>query len=164
MRSRVPQQVSDRPKARPRQFTTFTIDEDEYGVDILAVREIKGWTGTRHLPDSPAHMRGVINLRGLIVPIFDLRARFTGVATETGRTHVVIIVTVDTRIIGILVDTVQDILTVQEHDIQPVPRTGGMIDNAYIEGIVMLDERMVSLLTLGRLFDLDGLPEQPARP
>src|SRR5512143_3161797 len=73
-----------------QQFITFTLGEEEYGIDIMVVREIKGWTETTMIPNSPAHVRGVINLRGIIVPIFDLRARFGMGLTETGKTHVVI--------------------------------------------------------------------------
>ena len=149
----VTQQVSQ------QQFTTFTIAQEEYGIPILTVREIKGWSETKRLPDSPPHMRGVISLRGLIVPIFDMRARFGHGVTECTKTHVVIIVVVQGRLIGVLVDTVQDILTVETQNIQPVPRTDRMVNNDYLDGIVMLGERMVSLLALERLFDMSKLPD-----
>jgi len=99
------------------QFLTFTVNAEEYGVDIMTVREIKGWTEITHLPNSPEYMRGVMNLRGLIIPIFDLRARFKRELTEASVKHVVIILAVRERNIGILVDTVSDILTVNEGDI-----------------------------------------------
>src|ERR1700761_7430964 len=83
-----------------QQFLTFTGDGEEYGVDIMTVREIKGWTETTRLPNSPAFMRGVMNLRGLIIPIFDLRARFVGALTEANSSHVVIILAVAERNIG----------------------------------------------------------------
>ena len=142
-----------------QQFTTFTIEEEEYGIPILMVREIKGWSETKRLPDSPPHMRGVISLRGLIVPIFDMRARFGRGATECTKTHVVIIAVVQGRLIGILVDTVQDILTVETQNIQPAPQTDRIVDNDYLDGIVMLGERMVSLLALERLFDVSKVPD-----
>src|ERR1700759_397963 len=88
------------------QFLTFSVNGEEYGVDIMTVREIKGWTETTRLPNTPACMRGVMNLRGLIIPIFDLRARFTETLTEANANHVVIILAVDERNIGILVDAV----------------------------------------------------------
>lgn len=140
-----------------RQFVTFEIAEEEYGVDIMAVREIKAWSGTTKLPNSAKYMRGVINLRGVIVPIFDLRARFGEGLTEATKTHVVIIVAVDSRIIGILVDAVSDILTIPENEIQPVPRTDRTIDAQFLQGLVSINERMVALLSVEQLFELEDL-------
>ena len=157
IREEVTQQVSQ------QQFTTFTVGAEEYGIPILTVREIKGWSETKPLPDSPPHMRGVISLRGLIVPIFDMRARFGHGITECTKTHVVIIVVVTGRLIGILVDTVQDILTVETQNIQPAPQTDRMVDNDYLDGIVMLGERMVSLLSLERLFDVSKVADGTLR-
>src|SRR6201994_2991488 len=77
------------------QFLTFTVGDEEYGVDIMTVREIKGWTETTRLPNTPEYMRGVMNLRGLIIPIFDLRARFTRQLTQANASHVVIILAVE---------------------------------------------------------------------
>ena len=89
-----------------KQFVTFTIGEEEYGVDIMMVREIKGWSPTTTLPNSPPYVRGVINLRGIIVPIFDLRMRFGMGLNEPGATHVVIIVKIGARTVGLLADGV----------------------------------------------------------
>ena len=91
-----------------QQFITFTLGSEEYGIDIMVVREIKGWTETTMIPNAPTHVRGVINLRGVIVPIFDLRARFGMGLTATTTMHVVIIVATGTRTIGLLVDTVSE--------------------------------------------------------
>ena len=137
------------------QFISFQVAELEYGVDIMTVREIKGWTQTTSLPHSPAHMRGVLNLRGAIVPIFDLRARFGAGDTETSKTHVVIIVSVEGRIIGMLVDAVSDILSVGAEDIRPVPDTAH--DQEFIKGLVTVGERMVALLDVAELFDLEQI-------
>ena len=104
------------------QFITFTLDAQEYGVDIMRVREIKGWTETTALPQAPSYVRGVINLRGIIVPILDLRARFGMGATEPTRMHVVIIVITGTRTTGLLVDAVSDIISVEPETIRPVPQ------------------------------------------
>ena len=103
------------------QFISFTIDQDEYGVDIMAVREIKGWTGVTALPNQPDYMRGVLNLRGVIVPIYDMRRRFGMEQIEPTAMHVVIIVAVQDRIIGLLVDMVSDIVTTNNSEIRPVP-------------------------------------------
>ncbi|TAD90230.1 MAG: chemotaxis protein CheW [Alphaproteobacteria bacterium] len=138
--------------ADSRQFITFTIDQEEYGVDIMAVREIKGWVPTASIPKAPAHVRGVINLRGIIVPIFDLRARFGQGLTEPTRTHVVIIVMVGPRTIGLLVDSVSDILSTSSADIRPVPEMDRSIDDAFLDGLVATGDRMVTLISLDGLF------------
>ncbi len=142
-----------------RQYVTFEIAEEEYGVDIMAVREIRAWTGTTRLPNSADYMRGVINLRGIIVPIYDLRSRFGLGETKATKTHVIIIVAVGVRILGILVDAVSDILSVYEGDVQPVPRMDRTIDSDFLAGLVSVEERMVALLAVERLFDLEQLSD-----
>jgi purine-binding chemotaxis protein CheW len=135
----------------PRQFITFTLDAQEYGVDIMLVREIKGWTETTSLPQAPSYVRGVVNLRGIIVPIFDLRARFgMGVTTPT-RMHVVIIVMVGNRITGLLVDAVSDIISVSPDQVRPVPEMGVAVEERFLEGLVALQDRMVTLVSLDGL-------------
>jgi purine-binding chemotaxis protein CheW len=104
-----------------QQFLTFTIDEAEYGVDIMSVREVKGWSDTTRLPNRPEHIRGVLNLRGVIIPIFDLRARFSQGLTQATEKHVVVILAIGSRIAGVLVDAVSDILTVGVDEIKPAP-------------------------------------------
>ena len=94
------------------QFITFTLGEEDYGVDIMVVREIKGWTETTAIPNAPRFIHGVINLRGIIVPIMDLRARFGMALTVPSRMHVVIIINTGARTIGLLVDAVSDIISV----------------------------------------------------
>ncbi len=155
---------ADRSASGPTsQFITFTIGAEEYGVDIMAVREIKGWSETTHLPNSPPYVRGVINLRGIIVPIFDLRARFGLGPTQTTKTHVVVIVAVQQRTIGILVDSVSDILTVPLGDIRSVPDMDRSIDDAFLDGLVAVGERMVAVIALDRLFDLRGVAKDKDR-
>lgn len=134
------------------QFITFTIGVEEYGVSIMAVREIKAWTDTTHLPNTPEFMRGVLNLRGLIVPIFDLRCRFGMGLTEATKMHVVIIVHVEDRLVGLLVDTVSDIINVVNDEIQDVPKMDRNIDDEYLSGLVTVQDRMVALLNVGLLF------------
>lgn len=139
------------------QFITFKVGSEEYGVDIMTVREIKGWTETAQLPNSPAYMRGVLNLRGTIVPIYDLRARFGLGQTAASKTHVVVIVAVGKRLLGLLVDAVSDILTADAAEIRPVPSsTDQGVDQSFLTGLVNLDDRMVALLALQRLFALEA--------
>ena len=141
----------------PRQFLTFAVMGEEYGVDIMTVREIKGWTEITRLPNSPEFMRGVMNLRGLIIPIFDLRARFRHELTEANAKHVIIILAVKDRNIGILVDAVSDILTVNEGDIKPTPEIETNVGSDFISGLISLENRMVVLLTVEHLFDEESI-------
>jgi len=140
-------------KGMAQQFLTFTVENEEYGVDIMTVREIKGWTETTRLPNSAEYMRGVMNLRGLIIPIFDLRTRFHQGVTETTPKHVVIILAVGERNIGILVDTVSDILDASADQIKPAPTADTQVDAVFISGLISLENRMVVLLDVDHLFD-----------
>ncbi len=140
-----------------QQFLTFTLGAEEYGVDIMMVREVKGWTETTRLPNTPDYVRGVLNLRGIIIPIFDLRARFTGTLTDANIKHVVVILAVDSRTIGILADTVSDILTVGTEEIKPAPETDTSIDRRFVCGLIAVDKRMVVLLDIGKLLDPEDL-------
>jgi purine-binding chemotaxis protein CheW len=139
-----------------RQFISFTIGDEEYGVDIMAIREIKGWSASTALPNAPAYMRGVINLRGAIVPILDLRSRFGRGCTEATPRHVIMVVAVGNRVAGILVDAVADILAVESSDIQPVPQ----LEHAaagFLTGLVTVEGRMVAVLDLDHVFAFDEM-------
>ena len=156
MEALAPQVSSDEiidENAGRRQFITFTVQGREYGVDIMSIREIKGWTETTSLPNSPDYMRGVINLRGTVVPILDLRARFNMGHTQTTKNHVVMIVQVGPRLMGVLVDSVSDILTINSSDIRAVPQMDGSNSGDVLSGLVSLETRMVGLLILENLFD-----------
>ncbi len=142
-----------------RQFITFTIGAEEYGVDIMAIREIKGWAPAAPLPDMPGYMRGVIDLRGTIVPILDLRARFGGAVTEASARHVTIVVSVGDQVAGILVDAVADILAVDEAAIQPIPEIEHGAGGAFLSGLLTVDGRMVALLDLDQVFHATIVPD-----
>lgn len=115
-----------------KKFVTFAVGEEEYAVDIIQVREIQAWSEVTILPNQPDYMRGVLNLRGIIVPIFDLRCRFGQGSTEATRLHVVVIFAIKDRIVGVLVDRVSDILTVESEEIRPVPEMeAGPIANTF---------------------------------
>ncbi len=148
---------SDAVTGTTQQFLTFTVNGEEYGVDIMTVREIKGWTETTRLPNSPECMRGVMNLRGLIIPIFDLRARFSNTLTDANASHVVIILAVGDRNIGVLVDTVSDILTVNISDVKPAPELETQAKIDFIAGLISLEGRLVVLLTVDKLFGAEVL-------
>jgi purine-binding chemotaxis protein CheW len=139
--------------ASPQQFISFRVGGEEYAIDIMAVREIKGWTDTTALPNQPAFILGVVNLRGTIVPIFDLRCRFGMGLTEATATHVVIIVSVRDRVMGLLVDAVSDILTVDGSEIQPVPEMERGLSTEFLSGLITVNDGMVVVLSLENLFD-----------
>jgi len=141
------------------QYISFNIGQEIYAVEITIVREIKGWIPTTSLPNSPEYMRGVINMRGVIVPVFDLRTRFNRGHTEPGKTHVVIIVKLDKRTIGILVDAVSDILSISQEDILSVPDKDVNPEYAFMEGLVAVDEKMVAIVKPKMLFDMDLMPD-----
>ncbi len=138
------------------QYVTFTVGNEEYGVNILSVREIRGWTPESRLPNLPDYVRGVINLRGIIIPIFDLRARFGGGTTEVSKRHVVVVVQVRERTRGILVDAISDILAIAQDQIKSPPVMGaGLIESQYLSGLFTAEDRMVTLLDVARLFAVE---------
>jgi len=141
------------------QFISFAIGDDQYGVDIMAVREIKGWSEITHLPKQPDYVRGVLNLRGVIVPIIDLRCRFGQGLTESTPLHVVIIVQIDQQLIGLLADRVLDIISFDPAKIKPVPRVAQSERLNFLSGIVTIESAMIALIELSCLLsipELDG--------
>ena len=146
-----------RSGATQTQFISFAIGDDQYGVDIMAVREIKGWSDITHLPKQPEYVRGVLNLRGAIVPIVDLRCRFGEGLTETTPLHIVIIVQIDGRSIGLIGDRVLDIVSVDAAQIQAVPRTAQGATTDFLSGLVTHDNTMIALIDLPNLLSMqDG--------
>ena len=133
------------------QFISFAIDNDQYGVDIMSVREIKGWSEVTHLPRQPEYVRGVLNLRGVMVPIIDLRCRFGQGETDAGPMHVVIIVSIDKRLVGLLADRVLDIVSADVAKIQPVPQIAKTSRVTFLAGLVTLEDSMIALIDLPNL-------------
>ena len=138
------------------QFISFAIGDDQYGVDIMAVREIKGWSDITHLPKQPEYVRGVLNLRGAIVPIVDLRCRFGQGLTETTPLHIVIIVQIGGRQVGLIGDRVLDIVSIDANQIQPVPRTAQGATSDFLSGLVTHDNTMIALIDLRNLLSVHG--------
>jgi len=133
------------------EFISFAIGDDQYGVDIMAVREIKEWSSVTHLPKQPDYVRGVLNLRGIVMPIVDLRCRFGEGLTECTPTHIIIIVQIDGRQVGLLADRVLDIVSFETNNIQPVPRTTQASANDFLSGLVTHDNTMIALIDLPSL-------------
>ncbi|CAH0200462.1 chemotaxis protein CheW [Roseomonas sp. CECT 9278] len=146
------------------QYITCTLDDAEFGIDIMAVHEIRGWTPPTAIPHAAAWMRGVTNLRGTIVPIVDLRARFGFGPTEPGAMHVVVIIQNGARTAGLLVDAVSDIVTVEAGRIRPVPEIGAAAPERLLSGLVPLERGMVSLVSLDTLLAFDEADTAPSLP
>ncbi len=136
------------PDTRPRELIAFRIQDQEFCVDIMSVREIRGWTPATSLPQSPDFVRGVINLRGAVLPVIDLSGRLgLGLANPTAR-HVIIVTQIGARVVGLLVDAVSDILAASDHEIQPTPDVGCETVQAFVQGILAIDGRMISLVDI----------------
>ncbi len=145
-----------------QQFLTFLLNGEEYGVDILRVQEIKGWDAVTQVPNTPEYVRGVINLRGTIVPIIDLRIRFDMERLEYGPTTVVIVLKVvadddSSRIMGIVVDGVSDVYNISNDEIKPAPDFGEGIDASFVSGLATVDEKMVIVLDIDNMLNSDEL-------
>ncbi|MEO6800632.1 MAG: chemotaxis protein CheW [Rhodanobacter sp.] len=133
------------------QQLTFNLAGEEYGVDILSVREIRGWSRVTRIPQTPAHLLGVLNLRGAIVPIMDLRLRFGLERASYGASTVMIIVAVAERLFGMVVDAVSDVIDIDADAIKPVPDMGTVVDTRYLKGLATHAECMVMLLDVEKL-------------
>ena len=133
------------------QFITFVIGDDHYGIDIMAVREIKDWTAIRHLPHQPDYVRGICSLRGAFIPIIDLRCRFGQGLTAATVMHVVIIVQMEQQLVGLLADRVSDIISVDPAKIKPVPKVAQTARLDFLSGIVTIDEALIALIELPNL-------------
>lgn len=144
-----------------RQYLSFLLDNEEYGVDILRVQELRGWTPVTRMPDMPEYMQGVLNLRGAIIPVVDLRRRFGLKPVEYSSTTVVIVVKIDSgrteRVMGIIVDAVSETYTLDLEKIQPAPKVGSVINSDFITGLVAENERMIVLLDIDALMNSEEM-------
>jgi len=135
-----------------RELIAFRIGDQEFCVDIMSVREIRGWTPATAMPHAPAYMLGVINLRGAVLPIVDLSARLGMKRAEPTVRHVIIVAQVKRKVAGLLVDGVSDILTVTDDTIQPTPEVSSDHERQFARGVLAIDRRMICLLELETLF------------
>ncbi len=146
------------------QYLSFTLDNEEYGVDILRVQEIRSWEPVSRIPNVPNYEKGVVNLRGSIVPIIDLREKLGIKFTDyTPLTVVVVLQTNDnnkTRTMGVVVDSVSDVINLDKTKIQDAPDFGAKVSNEFINGLVSVNDRMVILLDVDKLLKLEELEEQ----
>jgi purine-binding chemotaxis protein CheW len=137
--------------ARAAEFLTFALGSEEYGVDILKVKEIRGYDAVTRLPDAPDYIKGVINLRGTIVPVVDMRLKFRLERAEYTALTVMIVLNVADRVVGMVVDSVSDVVQLAAEQVRAVPEIGATIDRQFLTGIGTLDERMLILLDIERL-------------
>ena len=138
----------DRTTHSGRELVAFRIGQQEFAIDIASVREIRGWTPETALPHAPGFVRGVINLRGTVLPILDLASRLgLGFAEPTAR-HVIMVVQVGTQSLGLLVDAVSDIQAVDDANIQPMPEVGAEIARQFVRGVLAVDGRMIVVVAL----------------
>jgi purine-binding chemotaxis protein CheW len=141
-----------------RQYITFIANGQEFAANIMAIREIRGWTDTTPLPHVPHYIRGVINLRGNVLPVVDLKARLGLGMTEATPKNVIIVIAQGNKTTGILVDAVSDIITLSAAEVQPPPDVMQTNGDNHIDGIAVLDGRMVTLLAISHLTATVGEP------
>jgi purine-binding chemotaxis protein CheW len=146
-------EASESPTTAPTEFISFAIGAEQYGVDIMAVREIKEWSSSTLLPKQPDYMRGVLNLRGVMIPIIDLRCRFGQGLTDASPMHIVIVVQVGGRTVGLLADRVLDIIDVKGDQIQQVPEISRDRRIDFLSGLVTVEGAMIALINLNSLLD-----------
>jgi purine-binding chemotaxis protein CheW len=144
------------------ELISFAIGDEQYGVDIMAVREIKGWSDITHLPRQPEYVRGVLNLRGIMVPIIDLRSRFGEGMTEATPLHIVIIVQAGSRQVGLLADRVLDIVAFESSQVQAVPRVTEGNALSFLRGLINCDAGMIALIDIDNLLEANGAPANAA--
>jgi len=135
-----------------RELIAFRIGDQEFCVNIMSVREIRGWTPATPMPHAPPYVRGVINLRGAVLPIVDLSARLGMKDAEPTARHVIIVAQVKNRVVGLLVEAVSDILTITDENIQPVPEVSSDLEKQYARGILAIEKRMICMIELDSLF------------
>ena len=144
------------------EFLSFTLGQEEYGIDIQKVQELRGYDAVTRIANAPEHIKGVVNLRGIIVPIIDMRIKFNLGAPSYDQFTVVIILNIASRVMGMVVDSVSDVITLTPEQIKPAPEMGSVLDTEYLMGLGTLDERMLILIDLDRLMSSDemGLVEK----
>ena len=146
------------------EVVTFTLGQEEYGIDIQRVQELRGYDTVTCIANAPAHIKGVVNLRGIIVPIIDMRIKFNLGEPRYDEFTVVIVLNIGGRVVGMVVDSVSDVITLSAEQIKPAPEMGSVLDTDYIIGLGTLDTRMLILVDIDRLMSSEelGLIEQLA--
>jgi purine-binding chemotaxis protein CheW len=139
------------------EFLAFSLGDEVYGIDILKVQEIRGYEPVTKIANTPEFIRGVINLRGVIVPIVDMRIKFRLAAVDYNQFTVVIVLNVCGRVIGMVVDGVSDVIALSPEQIHPAPEFGASLDTQYLRGMATMDGRMVILVDIERLMSASDM-------
>ena len=145
------------------QYLTFMLADEEYGVDILRVQEIRGWDSATTIPNAPDYVLGVVNLRGVVVPIFDLRKRFNLDSAEFNAETVIVVVKIQhdkgERTIGMVVDAVSDVYNITAENINDAPEVGGSVNMEFIQGLATINNKMIILLDIDELINFGVLAD-----
>jgi purine-binding chemotaxis protein CheW len=146
------------------EVVTFKLGEEEYGIDIQKVQELRGYDAVTRIANAPDYIKGVVNLRGIIVPIIDMRIKFKLGEPTYDQFTVVIVLNIGGRVVGMVVDSVSDVITLTAEQIKPAPEMGSVLDADYLIGLGTLEERMLILVDIDRLMSSDemGLVEKLA--
>ena len=134
-----------------REVLVFVLGKEEYAVDILKVQEIRGYEKVTPIPSAPDYLKGVVNLRGTIVPVIDLRVKFRMAEPRYDSFTVVVILRIAKRVIGVVVDGVSDVVRLAPHEVKPVPELGAVVDSSFLAGLATQGERMILMLDIEKL-------------
>lgn len=140
--------MSEQGQNKDLELLTFRVADQEYSLDIMSVREIRGWTRTTPMPHAPDYMRGVINLRGTVLPVMDLARRLNLPSQETNDRNVIIVVKLHGTLTGLLVDAVSDIVAITEDELQPPPDMSSDMQQSVVRALTVIDDRMIRVLDL----------------
>ena len=157
------ERVSDLSTAA-REYLTFRLSQEEYGIDILKVQEIRGYEAVTRIANAPEFIKGVINLRGIIIPVVDMRIKFNLGEPVYDQFTVVIILNINGRVVGMVVDSVSDVTTLTPEQVKPAPEMGTAFSSDYLVGLGTIDERMLILVNIDKLMSSEemGLMETVA--
>lgn len=144
------------------QYLSFTLGEEHYGIEILKVQEIKGYAGITPIPNMPGYLKGIMNLRGTVIPVVDLRAKFSLETREYNKFTVIIVVTVGEKIVGLVVDAVSDVLDIPQGKVLPTPDLGVRVDTRFLSGTATVGEKLIVLLDIERLLTDDDMSAMAA--
>jgi len=150
-------QLASRPAISGLEFLAFRLGQEEYGIDIQKVQELRGYDAVTRIANSPEFIKGVVNLRGIILPIIDMRIKFNLGTPVYDQFTVVIIVNVAGCVIGMVVDSVSDVITLTAEQVKPAPQIGSALDTNYVIGMGTLDERMLILIEVDKLMSCAGI-------
>jgi purine-binding chemotaxis protein CheW len=137
--------------AKAMEVLAFTLGHEEYGIDIQKVQELRGYDTVTRIANAPEHIKGVVNLRGIIVPIIDMRIKFNLGTPTYDQFTVVIVLNIGNRVMGMVVDSVSDVITLKPEQIKPAPEMDSVLDTGYLIGLGTLDERMLILVDIDKL-------------